>query len=125
MFRKINVNPTGKQTDDCVVRAIAVLMGISWEKAYMALCQRGLLIYDMPNKDATVALYMKDKGYKRHIISNDCPVCYTIRDFCREYPTGKYLVLTGNHAVAVIDGQYYDASDSGMEIPVYYWVEED
>lgn len=123
MFRKINVNPTGKQTDDCVVRAIAILMEISWEKAYMDLCQRGLLIYDMPNRDATVALYMKEKGYKRYIMSTECPVCFTIRDFCREYPKGKYLVLTGDHAVAVIDGDYFDAMDSGSEIPLYYWKE--
>lgn len=121
MFKRVNVNPMGKSTDDCLVRALAVVMDLSWEKAYMDLCQYGLLIYDMPNSGATLALYMKEKGYKRAVVSNECSVCYSIKDFCREYPKGKFIVLTGNHAVAVVDGDYYDAIDSGFEIPIYYY----
>ena len=35
--------------------------------------------------------------------------------------SSKYLIGTGSHAVAVIDGDYYDSWDSGNEIPAYFW----
>lgn len=121
MYVYANINPMNKLTDDCLVRAVAVIMGISWEKAYMDLCQRGLLIYDMPNTDATLSIYMREKGFKREVIENTCPACYTIRQFCEDHPYGEYILLTSGHAVAVINGDYYDTSDSGDMIPQYYW----
>lgn len=121
MFVYANVNPMNKITQDCLVRAVAVIMGISWEKAYMDLCQRGLLIYDMPNTDATLSIYMREKGFKREIIENTCPACYTVRQFCEDHPYGEYILLTSGHAVAVINGDYYDTTDSGDMIPQYYW----
>ena len=121
MYVYANVNPSGRNTEDCLVRAIAILMGITWDKAYMDLCQRGLLIHDMPNKDSTLTLYMREHGFKRYAIPNTCPACYSIAEFCEDHPVGEYIVLTGNHAVAVIDGAYYDTTDSGSEIPQFYW----
>lgn len=124
MYRYLNLNPIGKTTEDCVIRAIAAVMEIPWEKAYIDLCNRGLLIYDMPNSAATLSIYLREKGFKRYIVSNECAACYTIEDFSKEYPDGRYIVLTSNHAVPVIDGDYYDAVDSGMDIPQYYWKKE-
>jgi len=124
MYRYANPNPIGKVTDDCLVRTLSIIMDIPWEKAYMDLCNRGLMIYDMPNQDATLSLYLREKGYTRHIIPNECSVCYTVADFAREYPEGKYIVLTSGHAIPVIDGDYYDATDSGRLIPQYYWKKE-
>jgi len=124
MYRYLNLNPIGKTTDDCVIRAIAAVMEIPWEKAYIDLCNRGLLIYDMPNSAATLSIYLREKGFKRYVVSNECAACYTIEDFSEEYPDGRYIVLTSNHAVPVIDGDYYDAVDSGMDIPQYYWKKE-
>lgn len=124
MYRYLNLNPIGKTTEDCVIRAIAAVMEIPWEKAYIDLCNRGLLIYDMPNSAATLSIYLREKGFKRYAISNNCAACYTIADFSEEYPDGRYIVLTSNHAVPVIDGDYYDAVDSGMDIPQYFWKKE-
>lgn len=124
MYRFVNANPVGKMVDDCLIRALSIVMEIPWEKAYIDLCNRGLLIYDMPNSAATLSVYLREKGYKRYVIPNDCPTCYTIEDFCKEYPDGKYIVLTSNHAVPVIDGDYMDSVDSGMDIPQYYWRKE-
>lgn len=124
MYKYINVNPSGRETDDCVVRAIAVLFNMSWEEAYWDLCQVGGLIHDMPNKDSVLSFYLRENGYEREVINKDRPSCYTIRDFCEEHPYDKYILLTSGHAVAVIDGNYYDTSDSGNEIPMMYWKKE-
>ena len=58
------------------------------------------------------------------IIPNTCPDCYTIADFCNDHPYGTYILATGTHVVAVIDGDYYDTWDSGNEIPIFYWQKE-
>lgn len=125
MYKFINLNPCKRYLDDCVIRAVSTLFGIPWKKAYMDLCNRGSMICDMPNGASTITLYMKEKGFTRHIVSSECPACYTLREFCEEYPYGDYLVLTDHHAVAVINGNYYDNFDSGDLTPVYYWKKED
>ena len=65
--------------------------------------------------------YLKGKGFRRFILPDTCPDCYTVKDFCLDYPYGTYLLATGSHVVAVINGDYYDAWDSGNETPIYYW----
>lgn len=124
MYKYANPNPINKYTDDCLIRTLAIIMDISWEKAYMDLCNVGLMIYDMPNQDATLSLYLREKGYKRFVIPNSCPACYSIEEFSKDYPVGRYIVLTSGHAVPVIDGDYYDVVDSGRDIPMYYWTKE-
>ena len=65
--------------------------------------------------------YLKDKGFTQNIISNDFSDFYTVEDFCRDHPNGIYVLGTGTHAVAAIDGCYYDAWQSGREPVVYYF----
>ena len=52
------------------------------------------------------------------------PYCYTVKDFCKDHPQGVFVLGTGTHAVAVIDGDYYDAWDSGNKVPLFYWRKE-
>lgn len=84
----------------------------------------GFEMFDMPSSNRVWGEYLKSRGYERFVIPNTCPDCYTIRDFCIEHPKGKYLVATGVHVVAVVDGDYYDTWDSGGELPIYYWRKE-
>jgi len=44
--------------------------------------------------------------------------------FCEDHPYGTYIVGTGTHAIACIDGNYYDTWDSGDESPLFYWKKE-
>lgn len=79
---------------------------------------------DWGNSNAVWSSYLKTKGFKKYWIPDTCPDCYTVRDFCREHAVGTFVLGTGNHVVAVIDGSYYDAWDSGNEIPTNYWRKE-
>ena len=40
-------------------------------------------------------------------------------------PKGTYVLGTGNHVVAVVNGDYYDMWDSGDEIPAYVWYKKE
>lgn len=114
-------NPLNKNVGDCVVRAISKVMDISWDEAYLDLAVQGLCMGDMPNSNSVWGAYLYLNGFERHNIENVCPDCYTVKDFCIEYPKGTYVIAASAHAIAVIDGNYYDAFDSGFENPIYVW----
>ena len=120
----VNPNPSGKLIGDCVVRAYAIANGVDWETAFLKLTLRAFIMHDMPSSNSVWGAQLMKDGFKRMGIPNTCPDCYTVKDFCRDYPTGIYVLGTGTHAVAVIDSSYYDAWDSGDEIPTYYWRKE-
>jgi hypothetical protein len=121
MFVYTNPNPRGSLIGDCSVRAVAVAMNTSWDRAYDWLTEYGRREKNMPNADSVWGMFLKDQGFSRHAIPNTCPMCYTIRDFCLDHPKGVYVVGTGTHVVAIVDGDYYDTWDSGDEVPAYYW----
>lgn len=81
-------------------------------------------MFDMPSSNAVWAEYLKERGYRRVVIPDTCPQCYSVREFCHDNPKGRYLLATGSHVVTAIDGDYYDAWDSGAEVPVYFWTKE-
>ena len=125
MFRYANPNPAHNLVGDCVIRAISILTDKPWEYTFMELCVWGYTMYDMPSSNAVWSAYLLDQGYKRYVIPNTCPDCYTVEDFCKEHPYGKYLLATGTHVVTCIDGDFYDTWNSGNEIPIYFFTKED
>lgn len=122
MFVEYNPNPKKAIAGDCVIRAIAKVMGMTWKETYLELTTQGILMGDLPNANSVWGAYLIEHGFKRYVIPDECPLnCYSVRDFCEEHPTGTYLLATGSHAIAVVDGNWFDAWDSGDEpIIVYY-----
>ena len=116
-----NSNPKNKRIGDCVIRAVAKVTNQTWEDTYIALATKGLKLCDLPSANSVWGAYLKDIGFKQYAMPNTCPDCYTVMDFCIDFPIGVYLVATDGHVVAVINGDYYDTWDSGNEVPLYYW----
>lgn len=116
-----NENPCKKRTIDCSVRALSVLLDKSWGDVYFDLCLLGYTMCDMPLSKAVINEYLKDLGYKKEVIPDTCPFCYSVREFALDHPYGRYLLATDNHTVVVIDGNYVDSFDSGESIPLFYW----
>jgi hypothetical protein len=121
MWQFHNPNPKGKSVGDCTIRAIGIATDKGWMETYLDLCLFGLLMADMPSANAITTAYLKKQGFQRKTIPETCPDCYSVKDFCEDHKEGVYVLGTGSHMVAVIDGNYYDAWDSGDEIPVYYF----
>lgn len=125
MFIYTNPNPIERKAGDCVVRAIAIATNTTWERAYIDLCEEGLLMANLPNANSVWGSYLRKLGFKREIIPNTCPDCYTIGEFAEDNPYGIYVVGTGSHVATVIDGKIYDAWDSSNEIPIFYFYKEE
>lgn len=122
MYVKYNENPRGNyQAGDCAIRAIMIATGETWEKIYAALCVEGNYLGDWGNVNAAWDYYLRSRGFKRYICPNECPMCYSIADFAEDHPSGIYIAATGTHAVAVVDGNWYDSWDSAGEVPIYYY----
>lgn len=122
MFVFTNPNPDKKLVGDCVVRGIAIVMDLTWTEAYDDLCNQGRLIHDMPSSNEAWDQYLIKNGFKKYVIPDTCKDgCYTVKCFCEDNRSGIFLLATGSHVVAVMDGDYYDIWDSGNEVPIYYY----
>lgn len=130
MYVYCNVNPDKKKTIDCVIRGVGFVTDQDWDTVFMGIAVECIMYHDMPEVNYIWAGYLRRFGFKRYIIPDTCPLCYTIRDFCRDNPVGTYLLVIvghggdGGHVVAVRDGNYFDIWDSGNQVPTYFWRKE-
>lgn len=120
-FIRNNENPHNNLVDDCVIRAISTATGQSWDDIYLDLMMEGFKEKNYPNFNSIWWKYLERKGYKRKMIPDTCPMCYTLKHFVRDYPKGIYIVGDGSHVVAVVDGFYLDTFDSGNMSVLYYF----
>lgn len=124
MWREFNQNPAGRVVGDCAVRAISVALGVSWETAFALIANAAFQMADMPSSNSVWGAVLRQHGFYRHTVPNECPDCYTAADFCKDHPRGVYVLGFGNHVATVIDGDLYDSWDSSSEIPQYFWTKK-
>lgn len=124
MYIHANPNPNGAYVEDCVIRAIAIATNRSWDETAIYLFLQAFIMKNMPSVNKVWGALLTSIGFRQHALPNTCPDCYTIRDFCIDNPDGIFILATGSHVVAVIDGDYYDAWDSGDELPTSVWRRE-
>ena len=119
-FIKYNPNPCNNYVGDCVIRAICTAMSKTWQETYIDICICGYMLCDMPSSNKVWKHYLLNNGYEINIPTHEC----TIAEFCREHEKGTYILGTGEHVVAAIDGSYFDTWNSGDEMLLYYFSKE-
>lgn len=124
MWIRYNANPVANRIEDCAIRAVAVALNISWDDAFDLIARSAKAMGAVMHLNAAFGAVLRQHGFRRYIIPNTCPDCYTIKDFCQDHPTGTYVVGTDSHVVACIDGDYIDSFDSGDLIAIYYWEDD-
>ena len=125
-----NVNPQGKDCDDCVFRAIAGSTGISWKDTFAGLCQTGLSLHAMPDYPIVFRKYLKEIGaryvYKSaqahaHTEDEASTADMTAGEFIRQHPKGNYVLRLWWHVTCVRDGFLYDTWDASREKLLEAW----
>jgi len=127
MWIRYQPNPINDKVGDCVIRALSLVLNKSWDDTYIELALYGFILKNMPSGNSVWDALLRDHNYIRKVIPDQCSDgrCYTVKDFCIDNPVGVFLLGTGSHAIAVKDGNYMDAWDSGDEIPIYYYCKEE
>lgn len=125
MYSYYNGNPRGKNVGDCTVRAISKATGMDWGATYLALAIEGYLDGDMPSANACWGRYLRSIGYRRYIVPDTCPDCYTVGQFAEDHPVGTYILALSGHVVCVQNGTIWDSWDSSNENVLYYWERTD
>lgn len=115
LFFEINVNPQGKNTNDCQIRAFVTIPGISYEevKSIFKTISKNLgiaQIFRTEVVESVAAEFLQLKIPK--VKSNK-----TFGDFCNEQlnkkSSGKFLLVGYKHVAACINGVLIDSWDSG------------
>lgn len=125
MWIEWNPNPTGRRVGDCAIRAVAKALGTDWETAFALITTNAFAMGDMPSSDSVWGSVLRQNGFYRKAIPNECPDCYTAEDFARDNPRGTFVLGFGGHVATVKDGKLYDSWDSSKEIPQYVWFRKD
>lgn len=125
IWQEYNPNPTGRRVGDCAVRAVAKALETDWDTAFAKITAAAFELGDMPSSDAVWGSVLRKAGFKRAVIPNECPDCYTAQNFAQDHPTGTYVLGFGGHVATLQDGRLYDSWNSTQEIPQFFWHKEE
>ena len=121
IFVKWNPNPVGARVEDCAQRAIAAALGVDWDTASDMIYEMAKAMGTTTHDDAAWGAVLRRAGFRRAVIPNSCPDCYTVEDFCYDHPRGVYVLKLSGHVVTVTNGHALDTWDSTGETVSYYW----
>jgi hypothetical protein len=121
MWFYANPNPEQKDVPDCVIRAICIALNKPWDEVFDELSETAAEDHSITSDDRVWGHYLWNLGFIPFMLPESCPECITIKSFAEIFNRGIYIIGTGYHAVAVINGDYYDTWDSGNEVPTFYW----
>lgn len=125
MFVYYNPNPEGHRVDDCSIRALTKALNVDWDTAFALVSAEAFKQKNMPSANVVWGAVLYRHGFIRQMAGDACPICYTVADFCREYPTGTYVLSCDGHVVTVADGRAFDSWNSLGEHPLFFWRRSD
>lgn len=110
MYRYYNANSHKLLKSDCVIRAISVCEGMTWEQ-----CHRKLSY--LSEKDGTL---LDDAEFVENYLDDRYPrLCFrgfTVKEFADKCPKGNYVLSMKGHVTAVIDNVIVDTFDCSKRI---------
>lgn len=125
MFEYYEPNPVRTGAIDCAVRAISKALDVPWERAYIMLSLNGFLMGNIISADEVWGSLLRQNGFKRQLVPDTCPDCYTVAQFCEDYPEGTFVVKSEEHVATVVNGILYDSLPSENKVVIYYWYKEE
>jgi len=113
-FKQVNPRTIPTESNDCVVRAMAVALDKHYEDVH-TVCG---MVGRKPRQGMTVAkieeaVYLSTQNPESKftwVMKYDRP---TFAQFARGNPTGRFIVVRRGHAVALINGVWHDAYKTG------------
>lgn len=122
MFINKNLNPKGRKTSDCAIRAVAAATDKSWDDTYKALANTGFELKDDMTSTRTVGKYLVSLGFiegKIKVAKGDTRP--TVNSFATENPNIVAVLSVANHLTVSAYGNYLDIWDCGDKAVYKYW----
>lgn len=124
MYIKENLNPVGKKTGDCVIRAIAKAENRHWLSVFDELTMLARQNYTLPNdmdccniylgaKYQTIPIMHKVRGKNKR---------YTVNELAKKYSKNTLIIRVAGHTAVAVNGDYYDIWDCGESCSYKAWV---
>lgn len=124
-YEYTNVNPRNRICGDCVIRAIALVTGQSWETTVREMTEMGIKKGLVLNDKDLYPEYLKSKGFAEHNEPRD----YNNRkmsviDFVENNNVDyDFVANVGSHHVAAFkNGKVRDIWNSSRELLHKYWI---
>lgn len=123
-FEYHNENPRGlKSAGDCVVRALAFALNMSWDEVFEELCDIARELKRMPNDDKVFETYLE----KRRWFKNPQPRKpdgrkFTVQEFAKLHPKATYIIRVASHLTVVKEGKIHDTWNCGDCCVGNYWI---
>lgn len=124
-FTFYNVNPKGKKTTDCVIRAICTALNQGYNTTAKELLEFWLKTgYDMSDVRC-FGKYLESKGWqKQKQPRKENNTKFTGKEFVKCFKGTCVANIGGNHTVCIKDGKVLDIWDSTGGCIGNYWVKE-
>lgn len=116
----IYYSPNGKSQDDCAVRALSKIEGITWREAFLLLSETGAEEESLIQYEHVVSKTLEKLGYNEYKVEKGKPVQLNL--ITKKIDKG--IAFVKGHVVAIVEGNYYDSWDSGLENVQKYYKKE-
>ena len=128
-YEFINLNPKGKFVGDCVIRAIALACGQTWEQTIREMTELGIKKGYELNDKKFIPIYLKAKGFtKMTEPRNYDNKKITVREWLcsRDYHLWHSYKIVANvgscHVSCIIEGKVHDTWDCSKHTMHTWWV---
>ena len=126
-FKKLNVNPKNRKTGDCSIRAVAYLLGITWEEALTLLYKEALETKydtaDRKNVESVISKFGYVKMKQPRMIDNLKYPLYKMDEVVSAAERhDKVLCNVANHYVVIEDDYVVDSWNSSCKCCGNYYV---
>ena len=125
-YEYVNVNPKGKYSGDCVIRAIAYATSQTWEQTIRELTELGIKKGLVCNDPKLYPKYLEQKGFKqmnepRDNYNKKMSIKEWVNDW--QFNSGMIVANVGSHHVTCIDsGVVKDIWDCSGDLLHKFWV---
>lgn len=115
-----NPHPKKKLVPDCVKRTVCRVTGMEYMAVQRMLNRIKREIGAESFKSKSVGIELARRNGWEHI------ECQTDGEtFCKEHPTGKYILQMPRHWVACVNGMLYDTWDTTSQEVTEAWIVEE
>lgn len=119
-FKKLNVNPAKRNTDDAYVRVLSLALDIPYKKAYKLLAEHGIRQSLAMNDNRLFRSFMNYIGYTERNLDKKC----NVSKFSERIIKDKVCILRvgKNSATVIKNNVIYDSYNPSNKVVNSYWV---